>query len=51
MSRCVVAGRRAGALSIYGTEYTRPFGTGNGYGDGRAILYLKESSMDSAGKW
>jgi uncharacterized protein YdiU (UPF0061 family) len=27
------------ALSIYGTEYTHqcPFGTGNGYGDGRAI--------------
>ncbi|WP_216902621.1 YdiU family protein [Synechococcus sp. CCY 9618] len=27
------------ALSIYGTEYIRqcPFGTGNGYGDGRAI--------------
>lgn len=27
------------ALSIYGTEYTLqcPFGTGNGYGDGRAI--------------
>lgn len=27
------------ALSIYGTEYTNqcPFGTGNGYGDGRAI--------------
>ena len=27
------------ALSIYGTEYTQqcPFGTGNGYGDGRAI--------------
>ena len=27
------------ALSIYGTEYTSqcPFGTGNGYGDGRAI--------------
>ena len=27
------------ALSIYGTEYNRqcPFGTGNGYGDGRAI--------------
>ena len=27
------------ALSIYGTEYTRqcPFGTGNGYGDGRAL--------------
>jgi len=25
-------------LSIYGTEYTqRPFGTGNGYGDSRAI--------------
>ncbi|WP_296044131.1 protein adenylyltransferase SelO family protein [uncultured Alteromonas sp.] len=27
------------ALSIYGTEYTQqcPFGTGNGYGDGRAL--------------
>ncbi len=27
------------ALSIYGTEYTQqcPYGTGNGYGDGRAI--------------
>ncbi|MEO0769891.1 MAG: hypothetical protein AAFY72_10735, partial [Cyanobacteria bacterium J06649_4] len=27
------------ALSIYGTEYTQncPFGTGNAYGDGRAI--------------
>ncbi|MGC6482347.1 MAG: protein adenylyltransferase SelO family protein [Synechococcus sp.] len=27
------------ALSIYGTEYNRqcPFGTGNGYGDGRAL--------------
>ncbi|MFM7171120.1 MAG: hypothetical protein ACKOYH_09815, partial [Cyanobium sp.] len=27
------------ALSIYGSEYTQqcPFGTGNGYGDGRAI--------------
>ena len=27
------------ALSIYGTEYVRqcPFGTGNGYGDGRAL--------------
>ncbi|MEM9772015.1 MAG: protein adenylyltransferase SelO family protein [Cyanobacteria bacterium P01_D01_bin.73] len=27
------------ALSIYGTEYTQqcPFGTGNGYGDGRAV--------------
>ena len=27
------------ALSIYGTEYTEqcPFGTGNGYGDGRAL--------------
>ena len=27
------------ALSIYGTEYIQqcPFGTGNGYGDGRAI--------------
>jgi len=39
------------SLSIYGTEYTpRPFGTGNGYGDDEQYLYLKESSMDSAGK-
>jgi uncharacterized protein YdiU (UPF0061 family) len=31
------------ALSIYGTEYKRqcPFGTGNGYGDGRAISVLE----------
>ncbi len=31
------------ALSIYGTEYTQqcPFGTGNGYGDGRAISVLE----------
>ncbi len=31
------------ALSIYGTEYYRqcPFGTGNGYGDGRAISVLE----------
>ena len=31
------------ALSIYGTEYVRqcPFGTGNGYGDGRAISVLE----------
>jgi uncharacterized protein YdiU (UPF0061 family) len=31
------------ALSIYGTEYTRqcPFGSGNGYGDGRAISILE----------
>ena len=31
------------ALSIYGTEYTQqcPFGTGNGYGDGRAISILE----------
>lgn len=31
------------ALSIYGTEYTQqcPFGTGNGYGDGRALSVLE----------
>jgi len=31
------------ALSIYGTEYYQqcPFGTGNGYGDGRAISILE----------
>tara|TARA_Y100001968_G_scaffold145385_2_gene132856 strand:- start:7925 stop:9619 length:1695 start_codon:yes stop_codon:yes gene_type:complete len=31
------------ALSIYGTEYTQqcPFGTGNGYGDGRAISIIE----------
>ena len=31
------------ALSIYGTEYTQqcPFGTGNAYGDGRAISVLE----------
>ena len=31
------------ALSIYGTEYNQqcPFGTGNGYGDGRAISVLE----------
>jgi uncharacterized protein YdiU (UPF0061 family) len=31
------------ALSIYGTEYYQqcPFGTGNGYGDGRAISVLE----------
>jgi uncharacterized protein YdiU (UPF0061 family) len=31
------------ALSIYGTEYIRncPFGTGNGYGDGRAIALFE----------
>ena len=31
------------ALSIYGTEYTQqcPFGTGNGYGDGRAVSVLE----------
>ena len=40
LSRCGrLAGRRVYALSIYGTEYIQncPFGTGNGYGDGRAI--------------
>jgi len=38
------------ALSIYGTEYTQqcPFGTGNGLAMVDNI-YLKESSMDSAG--
>ncbi|MGK0408912.1 MAG: hypothetical protein ACJASB_001065, partial [Shewanella psychromarinicola] len=31
------------ALSIFGTEYTQqcPFGTGNGYGDGRAVSVLE----------
>ncbi|WP_339773752.1 protein adenylyltransferase SelO family protein [uncultured Paraglaciecola sp.] len=31
------------ALSIYGTEYIQqcPFGTGNGYGDGRAVSVLE----------
>ena len=31
------------ALSIFGTEYTQqcPFGTGNGYGDGRAMSVLE----------
>ncbi len=31
------------ALSIYGTEYTQqcPFGTGNGYGDGRTVSVLE----------
>ena len=35
------------ALSIYGTEYTQqcPFGTGNGYGDGRAISVFEVYSM------
>ncbi len=35
------------ALSIYGTEFNRqcPFGTGNGYGDGRALSVL-ETSID-----
>jgi len=37
------------ALSIYGTQYTQqcPFGTGNGYGDGRAISIFE---MVSKGK-
>ena len=40
------------ALSIYGTEYTQqcPFGTGNGYGDGRAISVLKVYSMAKDGR-
>ena len=48
------------ALSIYGTEYYQqcPFGTGNGYGDGRAISILEvvangrrwEMQLKGAGK-
>jgi uncharacterized protein YdiU (UPF0061 family) len=39
------------ALSIYGTEYTQqcPFGTGNGYGDGRAMSVF-EGVFNSA-RW
>ncbi len=40
MSPCARYGWATGyALSIYGSEYNQqcPFGTGNGYGDGRAI--------------
>ncbi|MBD2428455.1 YdiU family protein [Phormidium sp. FACHB-1136] len=39
------------ALSIYGTEYTQqcPFGTGNGYGDGRAILVFE--GMINGQRW
>ena len=47
------------ALSIYGTEYISqcPFGTGNGYGDGRAISVFEgvfkgkrwESKIDGQG--
>ena len=38
------------ALSIYGTEYIQqcPFGTGNGYGDGRAVSVL-EAVIDNYG--
>lgn len=47
------------ALSIYGTEYTQqcPFGTGNGYGDGRAISVVeavlngKRWEMQLKGGW
>jgi len=48
------------ALSIYGTEYYQqcPFGTGNGYGDGRAVSVLEavihgkrwEMQLKGAGK-
>ena len=40
------------ALSIYGTEYNQqcPFGTGNGYGDGRRFQCLKASSRANAGR-
>lgn len=36
------------ALSIYGTEYTQqcPFGTGNGYGDGRAVSIFEGTFND-----
>lgn len=39
------------ALSIYGTEYTQqcPFGTGNGYGDGRAISVFE--AMINGQRW
>ena len=39
------------ALSIYGTEYTQqcPFGTGNGYGDGRAISVFE--GLFSGERW
>ena len=39
------------ALSIYGTEYYQqcPFGTGNGYGDGRAISVLE--AVINAKRW
>lgn len=41
------------ALSIYGTEYIRqcPFGTGNGYGDGRAISALEVVSPKTGKRW
>ena len=40
------------ALSIYGTEYTQqcPFGTGNGYGDGRAISVF-EGVFNEGKRW
>tara|TARA_Y100001968_G_scaffold327318_1_gene372089 strand:+ start:10924 stop:12627 length:1704 start_codon:yes stop_codon:yes gene_type:complete len=39
------------ALSIYGTEYIQqcPFGTGNGYGDGRAISVFE--GLFNGGRW
>jgi uncharacterized protein YdiU (UPF0061 family) len=39
------------ALSIFGTEYTQqcPFGTGNGYGDGRAVSVLE--AVIKAQRW
>ena len=39
------------ALSIYGTEYYQqcPFGTGNGYGDGRAVSVLE--AVISGKRW
>ncbi|MCH2109425.1 MAG: protein adenylyltransferase SelO family protein [Polyangiaceae bacterium] len=41
------------ALSIYGTEYSQqcPFGTGNGYGDGRAISVLEVQSPRTGKRW
>lgn len=41
------------ALSIYGTDYTAncPFGTGNGYGDGRAISVAEVVIPETNKRW
>ncbi len=46
---CPVGWATGYALSIYGTEYIQqcPFGTGNGYGDGRAISVFEGLFNDS----